>query len=72
MPRSRISTFLSKRYGVVLLVVFVLGGGVTLNFSFPSQVYAAPSVILSGGFTETEAFQGGMERKIIYANGNWY
>ena len=72
MPRSRISTFLSKRYGVVLLVVFVLGGGVTLNFSFPSQVYAAPSVILSGGFTETEAADGGVQRKVAYVNGNWY
>ncbi|HEY4510051.1 MAG TPA: hypothetical protein VJC15_03645, partial [Candidatus Paceibacterota bacterium] len=27
---------------------------------------------LSGGFTETEAADGGVQRKVAYVNGNWY
>lgn len=41
----------------------------------PARAYPVsidPSVIVSGGFTETEAQFGSLQRKVVYVNSNWY
>ncbi|HLD03345.1 MAG TPA: hypothetical protein VJC17_01080, partial [Candidatus Dojkabacteria bacterium] len=62
---------INKRPGI--LILFLLGFiTFTVLWATVSKILASGNIIVSGGITDANVSFGGMQRRVVFVNGNWY